>query len=347
MDGGPMARTLVTGGCGLLGSAIAGRLLDAGEAVVVADLFEDTGDGQVAKEERAQVLRVRGAEVVRVDLANPALLWPLFADHRPSAVVNAALFAPDGQGLRPFVSVARAAGIGFFVHLSDGALYGEPAEPGLRAKEDEPLPVKEDPSLRQKAAEEELLRDAAMPYTILRVFPLIGPCFPEWRFPGQAFESILLGDEVVLPDDEPRDFVHIDDAARAAQLALHVRAAGATVNVGSGLEARPSDILKALAVRSGLPLRFRIDPEAKKPVHRIADTTAACELIRFVPQRDIGDAVEAIAAARLRTETTTSRPRRETTPSTRRDTPSPSDAPRVVSRREIFSVFRRPFGKGR
>jgi UDP-glucose 4-epimerase len=342
-----MARTLITGGCGLLGSAIAGRLLDAGEAIVVADLFEDTGDGRVVKEERAQVLRVRGADVVRVDLSNPALLWPIFADHRPSAVVNAAVFAPDGEGLRPFVTVARAAGIGFFVHLSDGALYGEPAEPGLLAKEDEPIPVKEDPSLRQKATEEELLRDASIPYTILRVFPLIGPAFPEWRFPGHAFESILLGDEVVLPDDEPRDFVHIDDAARSAQLALHVRAAGATVNVGSGLGARPSDILQALAVRSGRPLRFRVDPEAHKTVHRIADTTTACEVLRFVPQRDVGDAVEAIAAARLHTETTTSRPRGESTSPTRRDVPSASDAPRVVSRREIFSVFRRPFGKDR
>ena len=116
-----------------------------------------------------------------------------------------------------------------------------------------------------------------------------------------------------------------------------MRAAGATVNVGSGLEARPSDILQALAVRSGRPLRFRVDAGANKPVHRIADTTAACEVLRFVPQRDIGDAVEAIAASRLRTETTTSRPRR--------DSPSASDAPRVVSRREIFSVFRRPFGR--
>ncbi len=342
-----MAKTMVTGGCGLLGSAIAERLLEAGEAVVVAELFEDTGDGRTVKEDRAERLRAKGAEIVRVDLSNPALLWPIFADHRPSAVVNAALFAPDGEGLRPFVSVARAAGIGFFVHLSDAALYGEPTEAGLRAKEDEPLPVKEDPSLRQKAAEEELLREAAMPYTTLRVFPLIGPGFPEWRFPGHAFESILLGDEVVLPDDEPRDFVHIDDAARAAHLALRVRAAGATVNVGSGLEARPSDLLQALAVRSGRPLRFRVDPEAKKPVHRVADTTVAWELLQFASQRGIGDAVEAIAAARLRTETTTSRPRRESASPNRRDGPADSDAPRVVSRREIFSVFRRPFDKGR
>jgi nucleoside-diphosphate-sugar epimerase len=342
-----VARTLVTGGCGLLGSAIADRLLEAGEAVVVADLFEDTGDGRVVKEGRAERLRARGAEVVRVDLSAASLLWPLFADHRPSAVVNAALFAPDGDGLRPFLSIARAAGIGFFVHLSDGALYGEPAEPGLKAREDEPLPEKDDPSLRQKGAEEELLREAAIPYTTLRVFPLMGPGFPEWRFPGHAFESILLGDEVLLPDDEPRDFVHIDDAARAALLALRVRAAGATVNVGSGLEARPSDLLQALAVRSGRPLRFRVDPEAKKPVHRVADTTAAWELLKFAPQRGIGDAVEAIAAARFRTETTTSRPRREAAPSERRGSAPDPDVPRAVSRREIFNIFRRPFDRDR
>ena len=342
-----MAKIVVTGGCGLLGSAISSRLLEAGEAVVVADLFEDTGDGRVVKERRAEELKAQGAEIVRVDLSNAALLWPLFADHRPSAVVNAALFAPDGEGLRPFLTIARAAGIGFFVHLSDGALYGEPAEPGLKAREDEPLPVKDDPSLRQKAAEEELVREAAMPFTTLRVFPLMGPGFPEWRFPGHDFESILLGDEVVLPDDEPRDFVHIDDAARAALLALRVRATGATVNVGSGLEARPSDLLQALAVRSGRPLRFRVDPEAPKPVHRVADTTAAWEVLKFAPQRGIGDAVEAIAAARLRTETTTTRLGWKGPEGTRPAPPSEPEAPRVVSRREMFNVFRRPFGQGR
>ncbi len=340
-----MATTLVTGGCGLLGSAIVERLLGAGEAVVVADFFEDTGDGRAVKEDRAERLRAKGADIVRVDLTSPSLLWPLFADHRPSAVVNAALFAPDGEGLRPFVAVARAAGIGFFVHLSDGALYGEAAEPGLHAREDEPLPVKEDPTLRQKAAEEELLRDAALPYTVLRVFPVIGPGFPAWRFPGRAFESILLGDEVVLPDDEPRDFVHIDDAARAAHLALRMRVAGATVNVGSGLEARPSDILQALAVRSGRPLRFRVEEGATKPVHRVADTTAAWELLQFAPQRGIGDAVGEISAVRFRFETTTSRTGRESDSAPRRDAAPDPDVPREVSRREIFSFLRRPFDR--
>jgi nucleoside-diphosphate-sugar epimerase len=262
-------------------------------------------------------------------------------------VVNAALFPPDGEGLRPFVSVARTAGIGFFVHLSDGALYGEAPEPGQRAREDEPLPVKDDPSLRQKVDEEEMLRESGMPFAILRVFPLIGPGFPEWRFPGRAFEAVLSGDEVVLPDDEPRDFVHLDDAARAAHLALRTRPSGATLNVGSGLEARPSDLLQALAVRSGKPLRFRVDSSSPKPVHRVADTVAAWEALQFACQRGIGDAVEAIASARLRGETSTSRTGRMSRPSASPVRPLPlpdPEVPREVSRRDLFNVFRRPFG---
>ncbi len=347
-----MGRTLITGGCGLLGSAVAERLLSDGEAVVVADLFEDTGDGRIAKEERSTRLMVMGASVVRVDLTDPTALWPLFADHRPSAIVNAALYAPDGQGLRPLVAVARTAGIGFFVHLSDAALYGDPSEPGLPAREDEPLPPKDDPSLRQKAAEEELVRESGMPYAILRVFHLIGPDFPAWRFPGGACAALLRGEEALLPDDEPRDFVHIDDAARAVQLALRSRPAGATINVGSGLPVRPSDLLRALATRSGTLLRYHVDDPAPKPVSRIAETSAAWNLLQFSAQKGIGDAVESIAYSGAGETSTTRmagagiRPIRRRAARAEEREDEEESGPRAVSRRDLFNIFRRPFDKG-
>ena len=339
-----MARTLVAGGCGLFGAAVAQRLLEQGEEVVACDHLADTGDGRHVKEWRADRLKERGAVFVRVDLSVPEALWPVFADNRPAAIVNAALFAPDGPGVRPLATVARMAGIGFLVHLSDAALYGPPPQPGQRAREDEPLGEPTDPTLKLRKEEEAFLAEAGLPYAILRIFPLLGSGFPPGRFPGRDLETLLSGDEIVLEDDEPRDFVPIDDAARAVQLALRTRPAGAILNVGSGLEVRPSDVLQALAVRCGHPLRLRVE-EGPRPVYRVADTVAAWERLQFATQHGIGDVVEAIAADRFSAETTTSRPRRPAPEPAAERAAEPSEPPRAVSRRELFGVFRRPFSK--
>jgi len=339
-----MARTLVAGGCGLLGAAVARRLLEQGEEVVACDHFADTGDGRHVKEWRAERLKEQGAAIVRVDLSVSETLWPVFADHRPAALVNAALFAPDGPGVRPLATVARMAGIGFLVHLSDAALYGPPSEPGQRAREDEELGAQTDPTLKLRGEEEAFLAEAGLPYAILRIFPLLGPGFPPGRFPGRDLETLLSGGEIVLEDDEPRDFVSIDDAARAVHLALRTRPAGAILNVGSGLDVRPSDVLQALAVRCGRPLRLRIE-EGPRPTFRVADTVAAWERLQFATQRGIGDVVEAIAAERFSAETTTSRQRRPDPAPRAEQADPPSEPPRAVSRRELFGVFRKPFSK--
>lgn len=344
------SRVLVAGGLGLLGSAVSMLLRRRGMEVVVADHFGEFGDGVTLKGDRAEALRGAGATIVRIDLTDGRSVEEVLGDLLPDAVVNAALFPEDGPGLAPLLGALRGTSVRHLVHVSDGALYGPEPSPGARAHEAEPLEAVGGASgyLRQRWNEEMLVQSSGLPFAILRLFSLVGPGFPSWRFPAAAVAALRAGEEVRLEDDAPRDFVHLADAARGVLLAVEARPARAIVNLGSGIDARPSDLLQALAVRLATPLRFTAGPPPDRPP-RIADTVAAWEVLGFTTQRGIGGLVEELAQEGA--------PGAGSFPGLFRagegidgpagPAPTPPAPAQPVSRRELFGIFRRPFDRSR
>ena len=139
----------------------------------------------------------------------------------------------------------------------------------------------------------------------LRLFNVYGP--------GQAlsnpytgvlaiFASRLLNGErpVVFEDGEQRrDFVHVEDVARAFVLALeHPQAPGQVFNVGSGRDVSILDVARALASAMGVPQR---DPEimGKARVgdirHCFADISLAQRTLGFQPRRTFADSLGELA----------------------------------------------------
>ncbi len=295
---------LIAGGAGLLGSAIATALLSEGHLVVIADVFDEAGDGRVVKEERAARLSENPmARVVRVDLTDMRAAMRLVEDFHPDALVNAAVFAKEGPGAEPLLS--SWASHGLLVHLSDAALYGPRAldDPlDVHAREDAPLPDHEDPALSRRAAEAHLVSILFPDARILRVFDTLGPALPIGRFPVPALEALLAGEQdgLFLPfdPDAPRDFLHVEDAARGVCLALFREdAAGKTVNLGSGIATTPRELLDAIARYVGAP--FRAPLSGREGAPRIADMQRAWELLGFAPTRGPDAIAREIVEARL------------------------------------------------
>ena len=332
-----MSLVLVAGGAGFLGSAVVRRLLGTGEGVVLVDGFDDAGDGRAVKEKRvAAFSRHPRAAVVRGDAADPAFLASVLAEHRPSSVVNATLLPPDGSGLGPLLESVRGAGIGVFVHLSDGRLYGPRDEAERRAKEDEETEPGDDLDLRAKAAEEEALLASGVPFVNLRVFSAVGPGGGPARFPLDALEALSGGEEVVLPDDAPRDFVHTEDVVRGILFAIARRPLGETVNLGSSLAVRPSELVRALALRASCEARISVLGESLRSP-RVADLEKAWQLLGYAPQLGVNEIAWEIVRARLYPEEAGRAARSVET------SRAFSEPPRPVSRRELFGLFRRPF----
>ena len=333
-----MSLVLVAGGAGFLGSAVVRRLLGTGGAVVLLDTFDDAGDGQALKEERAAVFsRHARAAIVRGDATDPGFLARVLAEHRPSSIVNATLLPADGPGLLPLLESSRGAGIGIFVHLSDGRLYGPRDEAERRAREDEAPEPGGDPDLVAKAAEEEALLASGLPFVNLRVFSAVGSGGGPARFPLDALEALFGGEEIVLPDDAPRDFVHIEDVVRGILSAIARRPLGETVNLGTGLAVRPSELVRALSVRAAREVRISVSGETRRPP-RIADLEKAWQALRYSPQSGLGEIAWEILRARLYPAEAGRAPLPAEMASR-----GPVEGPRPVSRRELFGLFRRPF----
>lgn len=319
-----MSTVLVAGAAGLLGSAVARRLAGEGEQVLAADFLGASGGRRALREARAAALgTLENVTLARTDLSSMMRTGPLLRRHRPAAVVNAALYDPDGPGLAPLIELSRTTGVGFFLHLSDAALYPDPPEPGARAREVEARDAGGDPYLTQRLREEALLEESGLPYAILRVFSVLEPELPEGRPSVQEMEALLKGGPASPFDDEPRDLLHVDDAARGVHAALLRKPAGEIVNLGSGVAVRPSEAVRALTARTGSAFSFRVSgpPPARRP--RAADTAKASSLLAFTPEWNIAALVARNAIDRR---------------------PGRADKPAPVSRRELFDWFRKPLG---
>ena len=139
----------------------------------------------------------------------------------------------------------------------------------------------------------------------LRLFNVYGP--------GQAlsnpytgvlaiFASRLLNRErpMVFEDGEQRrDFVHVDDVARAFILALeHPDAPGQVFNIGSGRDVSILETGAALATAMGVP---HLTPEIMHKArvgdirHCFADISLARDVLGFQPRRGFGDSLGELA----------------------------------------------------
>lgn len=208
-------RVFVAGATGVIGRAIVPRLITAGHDVI----------GMSNDAARNDLLRTLGAKPLVLDVFDRSELTAAFRRERPNAVIDelTSLGKADytannrirEEGTRNLVDAATAAGVESFVAQSY-CLYAP--GPGLAA-EDAPLDMASDAfsgSIEGIIALERTV-DELTRSVILRYGTLYGP--GTWYAPGAAIPDQLVRGEFVATDDVT-SFVHVDDAAQAAVLAL-------------------------------------------------------------------------------------------------------------------------------
>lgn len=342
-----MTRVLIVGGAGFLGASLARRLLRSGDSVIIADSFDDSGDGREVREERGAALQGEAnAILVRADMTDPLLVQDVVSRHRPDVIVNAAPLSGQGAGIEALVESALSARLNYFIHLSDSDLYG-PSPDLRRAAEDEPLVGAHASHRDALVRDEKRITDSSLSYTIFRVFEPLGPGMPLNRFPMQGLEGVLADEEVFLSDTMPRDFIHVADAARAIELALRKRPHQVVLNLGSGTPVAPRAVIDRLARHAGKTPRIVCLPPNR--AWRIADMERIWSTLGFSPERDLDRLASDIVTARLSPVQPGDPDFRSVPVQTSLERPTMPEvpkAPRAVSRRELFDVFRGRFGKG-
>ena len=309
-----MARILVTGGAGFVGSHAVRALAGRGDAVVVLD---DLSLGH-----RAAV--PQGVSLASINLGDLGAVDRLLADGAWTAVLHFAalslvgesmadpcryLIVNAGQGIALIDACVRH-GVRRFVLSSTANVYGDP----------DTVPIAETASVRPSSPygeskwmiERALVwaeRAHGLRFASLRYFNAAG-CDPAGELGedhdpethlipvaidaalGRRPPLVVFGQDYPTPDGTAvRDYVHVSDLADAHVLALDRLEQGSMVyNLGTGAGHSVLDVLAAVERVSGRPVPFAYGPRrAGDPAVLVAGTEAIRRDLGWVPRFTVLD----------------------------------------------------------
>lgn len=224
-----MARILVTGAAGFIGSHTSHRLLDRGDEVVGLDNLNDYYSVQLKQDRLARLTSKPGFTFVQLDLADEPGIRALFAKYKFTKVINLAAQAGVRYSLQNpqayvsanlvgFVNIlegCRHHGVEHLTYASSSSVYGANTTMPFSVHDnvDHPLSL----YAASKKANELMAHTYShlfkLPTTGLRFFTVYGP----WGRPDMALflftKAILEGRPIDVFNNGKmrRDFTYVDD----------------------------------------------------------------------------------------------------------------------------------------
>ena len=319
-----MAKILVTGGAGFIGSHMALQLLDAGERVVILDNLSTGLPWAVPA----------AATFEKGDVADQPLVERLLKKHDVESIIHfaASIVVPDSVSdplgyylnntvkSRSLIAAAVRGKVKAFLFSSTAAVYGEPGVDLI----DEKVPLGPvSPYGSSKWMTEIMLRDSAFAYgfryAALRYFNVAG-ADPKGRTGqsskrathlikiaaqaalGQRDGMDVFGTDYPTPDGTClRDYIHVSDLIEAHVLALkHLMDGGDTfvANAGYGHGFSVLEVIDAVKRVSGVNFPVRMAPRrAGDPPSLVADSSRLRSITGWQPKLDDLDTIVGHALA--------------------------------------------------
>jgi dTDP-glucose 4,6-dehydratase len=306
-------RILVTGGAGFIGSALVRRLIEHTEhEVLVFDKL--TYAGLLSSLEPASKSNRYG--FVQGDICDAEAVRAAITDFRPQVIAHLAAESHvdrsiDGPGefvqtnvVGTFVMLQQALGYwrglegedkaNFrFHHISTDEVFGSLGETGLFT-ETTPYDPRS-PYSASKAASDHLVSAWGHTYGLPVLMTNCSNNYGPYHFPEKLIPLIIIralnGEPLPVYGDgsNVRDWLFVDDHARALQAVFERGRPGQTYNVGGNAERRNIDVVRAICASL----------DRKRPR---ADGKPYADQITFVTDRPGHDARYAIDATKIRNE---------------------------------------------
>ncbi|MBX7144445.1 MAG: NAD-dependent epimerase/dehydratase family protein [Oligoflexia bacterium] len=284
-----MANVVVTGGAGFIGSHIVDQLLAAGHQVQVIDDLSSGSEANLAKGVRLHKLDIRSEQARKL----VAEISPDFIVHTAAQIsVRLSMEDPvfDAQvnvvGLVNLLHAFRGKRLPHVIFTSTGgAIYGEQDyHPADEAHPNRPTSVY---GLAKKVGEMYLdfwSRELKLTYTALRLANVYGPRQNPHGEAGVVAifcQRLLEGKVPVIngSGEQTRDFVYVEDVARAVKLVCDKRVSG-TYNIGTGKETSVNTLYAAICAGLGLDIKAQ-HGAAKEGEQMRSSITAAAALKAF------------------------------------------------------------------
>lgn len=306
-------KVLVTGGAGFIGSALIRHLI--GESThEVLNLDKLTYAGVL--ESLDEVASNPRYHFVQGDICDPALLSSLLAEFQPDVIAHLAAESHvdrsiDGPGefiqtnvVGTFNMVQQALGYwqglpadrkaSFrFHHISTDEVYGSLGDEGLFTESTAYDP--RSPYSASKAASDHLVRAWGHTYGLPVLVTNCSNNYGPYHFPEKLIPLIIIralaGEPLPVYGDgsNVRDWLFVEDHARALRRVFETGVPGETYNIGGNSERRNIDVVKAICAAL----------DARQPR---ADGQSYANQITFVTDRPGHDQRYAIDAAKIARE---------------------------------------------
>ena len=301
-----MAKCLVTGGAGFIGSHIAETLVGRGDSVrILDDLSTGTMENLAGIAGRFEFLKgdIRDPETCRRAVEG---VGTVFHEAALASVVRSVADpllndAINVRGTLNLLVAAKDAGVRSFVLASSSAVYGDdPAMPKVEGREGKPLsPYGVSKFVGEKYAQV-FHALHGMNAVALRYFNVFGPR----QDPNSEYSAViplfitkmLRGERPTIygGGEQSRDFIFVGDIVRAnLAAAASASAAGEAINVASGVGTTINGLLDA--VNDVLGTRIEAvhgNPRPGDVLHSTADITKAGRLMGFAPSLSLLEGLE-------------------------------------------------------
>ncbi len=324
-----MAKILVTGGCGYIGSHTIVDLIDNGYEVVSVDNLINSRETVLDGIEKITGKVVRN---YRIDLCDLEATRSIFQEEQDiSGIIHFAALKHVGESVEQpkryfrnninsllnVLECMEEAGVVNLIFSSSCSVYGNAKT--LPVTEETPLQEAESPYGRTKQMGEQIIVDVARAFTdlrcaLLRYFNPAGahesafigeaptnpatnlvPVITETGI-GKRREMTVFGDDYDTRDGSCiRDYIHVMDLANAHTKALQFMEKQREglidiYNLGIGEGATVLEAINAFESESGEKLNYKIGPRRPGDVVAIyANNEKAARVLGWTPQRDIRD----------------------------------------------------------
>ncbi len=305
-----MARYLITGGAGFIGSNLAEALVKAGHRVRILDNFATGARANLAalaggvellegdlRDPASVEQAVRGAEVVFHQGALPSVARSL-EDPVTTHAVNA-------TATLLLLQAARRAGVRRVVYASSSSVYGD--SPTLPKREEMPTQPKSPYAVSKLAGEgycQVFAASLGLETVSLRYFNIFGPrqdpASPYAAVIPKFLAAMRRGERPVIFGDgkQSRDFTYVENAVRANLLAAEAPGvSGEVFNVACGARVTLLELVEHLnrLLETHLTPAFA-SPRPGDVRHSQADLTRAAALLGYHPTVDFPEGLTRTAA---------------------------------------------------
>ena len=308
---------LITGGAGFIGSALVRFLIEETDhRIVVVDKLSYAGN----LASLASVMQDARFAFEQVDICDRPALDAIFARYQPDCVMHLAAESHvdrsiDGPiafvetnivGTYQLLEAARSYWNGLeparreafiFHHISTDEVFGDLQDPQAFFTETTPY-APSSPYSATKASSDHLvrawLRTYGLPVIVTNCSNNYGPChFPEKLIPLTIINALAGKPLPVYGNGEQiRDWLYVEDHARALYRVVSSGKVGETYNIGGHNEQRNIDVVNTIC-----DLLEQMAPERKA-----AGLAHYCDLITFVADRPGHDQRYAIDASKIARE---------------------------------------------